>query len=190
ARLDARLAALTALQDDVQKQGALEPWLARHELAGLGRLWQKLHIDAGWETALEAVLRERMSGLEVRQLEHARAFASDAPPARLAFYQVPPAATARTPANDLKPLSGLLRLTDPDLLTLLGEWLDRVYVCADLAQALASRAELPSGGVYVVKEGHLVDMHSVRFYAPDSEQAGMLARQQEIEIGRASCRGR
>ncbi|CFL99813.1 chromosome partition protein [Bordetella pertussis] len=33
----------------------------------------------------------------------------------------------------------------------------------------------------VVKAGHLVDAHSVRFYAPDSEQAGLLARQQEIE---------
>lgn len=90
-RLDARLAALSKLQEDVQKQGALEPWLARHELSRLGRLWQKLHIDAGWETALEAVLRERMAGLEVRQLDHARAFVNDAPPARLAFYQVPPA---------------------------------------------------------------------------------------------------
>ncbi|MGB6105249.1 MAG: AAA family ATPase, partial [Pusillimonas sp.] len=88
-RLDARLAALSKLQEDVQKQGALEPWLAHHELNGLGRLWQKLHIEAGWETALEAVLRERMAGLELRQLEHARAFAGDAPPARLAFYQLP-----------------------------------------------------------------------------------------------------
>ena len=33
----------------------------------------------------------------------------------------------------------------------------------------------------MVKAGHLVDAHSVRFYAPDSEQAGLLARQQEIE---------
>ncbi len=190
ARLDARLAALAALQDDVQKQGALEPWLARHELASLGRLWQKLHIDTGWETALEAVLRERMTGLEVRQLEHARAFANDAPPARLAFYQVPPASAARPSGNGMKPLSTLLRLTDPDLLTLLNDWLDRVYVCADLAQALALRAELPPGGMYVVKEGHLVDMHSVRFYAPDSEQAGMLARQQEIENLRRDVKGR
>src|SRR5690606_28784752 len=31
------------------------------------------------------------------------------------------------------------------------------------------------------KSGHLVDAHSVRFYAADSEQAGLLARQQEIE---------
>src|SRR3546814_19983329 len=42
-RLDARLAALSKTQDDVQKQGALEPWLAHHELKSLGRLGQKLH---------------------------------------------------------------------------------------------------------------------------------------------------
>ena len=43
------------------------------------------------------------------------------------------------------------------------------------------RATLPAGAACVVKAGHLVDAHSVRFYAPDSEQAGLLARQQEIE---------
>src|SRR5690606_36680348 len=52
---------------------------------------------------------------------------------------------------------------------------------SDVAQAVAARASLPPGGVFVVQAGHLVDAHSVRFYAPDSEQAGMLARQQEIE---------
>src|SRR5690606_27369357 len=83
ARLEARLAALVKLQEDVQKQGALEPWLAKHELAGLGRLWQKLHIEPGWENALESVLRERMAAMEVRNLDWSRAFADDAPPARL-----------------------------------------------------------------------------------------------------------
>lgn len=37
------------------------------------------------------------------------------------------------------------------------------------------RATLPAGAACVVKAGHLVDAHSVRFYAPDSEQAGLLA---------------
>ena len=36
-------------------------WLARHGLDGLSRLWQKLRIDAGWETAIESVLRERVT---------------------------------------------------------------------------------------------------------------------------------
>ncbi|KAG1199600.1 hypothetical protein G6F35_012492 [Rhizopus arrhizus] len=73
ARLEARLSALVKLQEDVQKQGALEPWLAKHELAGLSRLWQKLHVEPGWETALESALRERMASLEVRSLDWARA---------------------------------------------------------------------------------------------------------------------
>ena len=181
ARLEARLSALVKLQEDVQKQGALEPWLAKHELAGLQRLWQKLHIEPGWETALEAALRERMAALEVRSLDWARAFADDAPPARLAFYQLPAAAPAPAAPAGLTPLSSLLRLTDPDLRTLLNDWLGGIYTAGDLAQALAMRKSLPPGTACVVKAGHLVDAHSVRFYAPDSEQAGLLARQQEIE---------
>ncbi|WP_447918362.1 chromosome segregation protein SMC [Achromobacter aegrifaciens] len=181
ARLEARLSALVKLQEDVQKQGALEPWLAKHELAGLSRLWQKLHIEPGWETALEAALRERMASLEVRNLDWARAFAEDAPPARLAFYQLPPAAPAPAAPAGLTSLASLLRITDPDLRTLLNEWLGGIYTATDVTQALAMRASLLAGSACVVKAGHLVDAHSVRFYAPDSEQAGLLARQQEIE---------
>ncbi len=181
ARLDARLAALTKLQDDVQKQGALQPWLEKHELSALGRLWQKLHVESGWETALEAVLRERMTALEIRQLEHARAFVSDPPPARLAFFQMATAAPAPASAPGCTPLASLLQISDPDLRALLNEWLRGVYLADDVGAALSVRGELGPGDLFVVRQGHLVDRHSVRFYAPDSEQAGMLARQQEIE---------
>ncbi len=181
ARLDARLSALMRLQEDVQKKGALEPWLAKHELSQLGRLWQKLHVEPGWETALEAVLNERMTGLEVRNLDWARAFATDAPPARLAFYQLPVAAPAAAAPAGLEPLTKVLRITDPELRTLLQSWLGNVYIAQDVAQAIAARATLPAGAMLVVQGGHLVDAHSVRFYAADSEQAGLLARQQEIE---------
>ncbi len=180
-RLDARLSALSKLQEDVQKQGALEPWLAHHELNGLGRLWQKLHIEPGWETALEAVLRERMAGLELRQLEHARAFAGDPPPSRLAFYQLSAMASAPASVPGRQALASLLRVSEPELLALLNDWLSHVYVCDDIDQALAQRSELPAGGLFVVRGGHLVDRHSIRFYAADSEQEGLLARQQEIE---------
>ncbi|MFT0850651.1 chromosome segregation protein SMC [Achromobacter sp. F4_2707] len=181
AGLEARLVALSRLQEDVQKQGALEPWLERHGLAGLSRLWQRLHVESGWETALESVLRERMSGIELRQLDQATALSSDAPPARLALYQLPLAAPAPAPELPLKPLAGLLRVSDAELRTLLNEWLQGVYICADLAQAMSMRADLAPGQALVVAEGHLVDRHGIRFYAADSEQAGLLARQQEIE---------
>ena len=181
ARLDARLTALVRLQEDVQKKGTLEPWLAKHELTSLARLWQKLHVEPGWETALEAVLNERMTGLEVRNLNWVRAFASDAPPARLAFYQLPSAAPVAPAPAGLNPLVSVLRIADPELRTLLQGWLGNVYIAKDVTEALAARSTLPAGTMLVVQGGHLIDANSVRFYAPDSEQAGLLARQQEIE---------
>jgi chromosome segregation protein len=43
----------------VQTEGKLKPWLAKHGLDGLQGLWTKVHIEPGWENALEAALRER-----------------------------------------------------------------------------------------------------------------------------------
>src|SRR5690606_35869152 len=37
------------------------------------------------------------------------------------------------------------------------------------------------GWTLVVAEGHVREAHGIRFYAADSDQAGLLARQQEIE---------
>jgi len=180
-RLDARRQALIALQEKIQSEDALEPWLRRQELDGLTRLWQRLQVDAGWETALESVLHERMNALGLRTLDHVRAFAQDAPPARLAFYQIPPSAPDVPPPAGAARLLDRVRAQDPALQPLLDNWLRGVFVCDDLAQALARRGELPPGAVWVLRAGHRVDACSVRFYAEDSEQAGLLARQQQID---------
>ena len=64
ADLSARLQALKALQERVKTDQKLSPWLSRHGLDNLQALWSRLHIEAGWENALEAALRERLSALE------------------------------------------------------------------------------------------------------------------------------
>jgi chromosome segregation protein len=56
-----------------------------------------------------------------------------------------------------------------------------VYTADSLDDALAARPRLTHGEVVMTREGHAVGQFSVAFYAPDSEQAGMLARAQEIE---------
>jgi len=180
ADLSARLDALRALQEKVQTEGKLKPWLAKHGLEGIKGLWTKIHIEAGWEPALEAALRERMGALEVGRLETVRAFASDAPPARLAFYTPPQAAISNT-HQTLSRLSELLRLNDAGMKALLNDWLEGVYTAADIDEALAARSKLTHGEVIMTRDGHAVSQFGVSFYAPDSEQAGMLARAQEIE---------
>jgi chromosome segregation protein len=180
ADLSARLDALRALQEKVQTEGKLKPWLAKHGLDGLQGLWTRIHIDTGWETALEAALRERMGALEVGRLETVRAFAGDAPPAKLAFYTAPQAAISNT-HETLSKLSDLLRLNDAGLKALLNDWLEGVYTAATIDDALAARDKLTHGEVIMTRDGHAVSQFAVSFYAPDTEQAGMLARAQEIE---------
>ncbi|GGI54578.1 chromosome segregation protein SMC [Oxalicibacterium solurbis] len=182
AQLEARLAALKQLQENVQTQGKVQPWLQKHELGELPRLWQKLHIDQGWETALESVLRERTSALEVSNLDWAKAFFNDAPPAKLALFTPNAVAgEASEPVAGLKPFLNLLQLNDPGLRALMQDWLHNVYIADDVAAAFVDRSKLPNGGCFVTKQGHVIGKSSVRFYASDSEQDGMLARQQEIE---------
>ena len=183
AQLEARLNALKQLQERVQTEGKVQPWLKKHELGDLPRLWQKLHIEQGWETALESVLRERTSALEMSNLDWAKSFFNDAPPAKLALFSAnaAAAATVSEAPTGLKPFIDLLQLNDPGLRALLQDWLHNVFVVEDASSALVDRSKLPAGGFFVTKPGHIISRSSVRFYASDSEQDGMLARQQEIE---------
>jgi chromosome segregation protein len=180
AALNARQQALKALQEKVRTDGKLKPWLIRHGLDGLQALWSRIHIEPGWEAALEAALRERLSALAVSRLEMVRAFESDPPAARFAFYQAPVAPVCA--GNASRPsLADLLRLAEPAEMAIAGEWLKGCYTAPSLEQALADRSLLQPGEAWYVPSGHVVTPHSVSFYAPDSEQSGLLARAQEIE---------
>ena len=185
AELSARLDALKALQDKLKTDGKLQPWLAKHGLDGLVALWNRLQTEPGWENAIEAALRERMGALEVSRLEMVRAFLADAPPAKLAFFSPsttgghPPVASA-APAG-LTPLGQRLHQHDAALQAVLNEWLQGCYAASALDEALSARAQLPAGGAIYTPQGHVVTSHHVGFYAPDSEQAGLLARAHEID---------
>ncbi len=180
----ARISALKALQERVLTEGKLRPWLAKHGLDGLSQLWSRLQVDHGLETALEAVLRERLAALELRQLDMAAGFAADAPPAKLAFYSASMAAAAAALAAapvGCRPLRDGVRCGDAALGALLDDWLVNVFVAPTLQLALALRGSLPAQATLITAEGHAVSRQSVSFYAPDSEQSGVLARQQEID---------
>jgi len=181
ADLSARLQALKALQEKVKTDQKLSPWLSRHGLEGLQALWNRLHIEPGWESALEAALRERLSAIEVGQLETVQAFAKEPPPTKLSFYSPALAATPASAAAGRSRLLDLLRIHDAGQKALMSHWLAHAYTAPDLASALASRATLLPGEVIYVPQGHAITLNSVSFYAPDNEQAGLLARAQEIE---------
>jgi chromosome segregation protein len=179
ADLAARADALSALQAKIGHGKDIDAWLDGRGLAQARRLWQCLEIEAGWEDALEAVLRERLAALELARLDAVCEWTGEAtPPARLAVYDVTSPAAATAHAADA--LLSKVRLTDARIAGAIADGLHGVRCQPDLAAALAARAGLQPGESFVTPQGHRVGPHGVGFFAPDSELHGVLARQREL----------
>jgi chromosome segregation protein len=183
AQTEAKLTALTALQASVQAQGKIGPWLESKGLKESKRLWQELKVESGWEAALESVLRERLAAVTAKSVQETLALANDAPPSRLAILLTEDISPAHTqvPADFTPLLTRVQSAGAPRVAAVLQEWLDNIYIANSLEDALHRREKLPAGGAFVTQQGHLVSRVGVQLYAADSEQAGMLARAQEME---------
>ncbi len=193
AQVEARLTALQQLQKQVDNDQNLKQWLRQYQLEQHPRLWQSISIDAGWEDALEAVLRERLNALAVPALQQVNTW-NDAPPAKLAVFAAPQNAdpsnsfTAEEPpviasGNGLEwtPLARFVGCQDARAKQVITDWLSGIFTADNLERALQLRDRLPVGAWLVTPQGHLVGAHSVLFHAPDSQVHGVLARQREIE---------
>jgi chromosome segregation protein len=180
-RLEARLNALNHLQTRLDHDQKLQAWLGKHRLDGLSRLWQSLSVEAGWEDALEAVLRDRLNGIALPDLDTARDFLADPPPAAVTVFGSQPADGQQQPAEDLLPLRHVVSWSGGVVPAFLDDWLGSVYAVEEAGQAFSLRTSLPPGAWLVCREGHLFSRSSISFHAPQSELHGVLARQREIE---------
>lgn len=186
-QLRARLQALVQLQDNVQRQGKAQSWLSQHGLIGLPRLWQRLDIEPGWEAALEAILRERTGAIVLEDATHLPRLLTDPPPAKLALTTMPLSQDRHAvpfpacPLGNLPAFIDLIRVKETALQPLLEDWLHDVVFAPDLETALAQRSHLPPGTRLVTPEAHVFSRSGVHCFAADSEQEGMLKRQQEID---------
>ena len=184
--IEARMAVLEQLQARMQGENQMRPWLEKH---GLGedteRIWQYIRIEPGWETAVEAVLRERVHALEAKSVQQVAAMLQEAPPSKVGLFLTDlPAGAAplpARPAGQLVPLASLVRCQDARLKPIMAEWLDGFFSAESTEAAFAGRGQLPPGGRFVVREGHAIGRFDVVLFAMDSEGEGVLARQQELQ---------
>jgi chromosome segregation protein len=176
AEAHARRAALEQLQRRVQDDGKLGDWLRRHGLDHRQPLWKSLHVEAGWEDAVEAVLRERLSALPADQADPA--WSKDRPGKKLTLLLPVEGSPA---AAEGERLLNRIRCDDAKLAAILADWLGEVHTAPTLSAALARRAELSASASCVTPGGDIVSRQSVTLFAPDAGEHGLLERQREIE---------
>jgi chromosome segregation protein len=171
------------VQADTQSNAPLREWLERHGFGAAAQLWQKLRIEAGWETAVEAVLRERLHALQSGSIDSGF---SERPPAKASLFE---ASTDAAPDSTLGvPLGAKVHALDDGIRGALADWLAGVYVI-DGRPSASVRTALAAGVVLVNREGDQFTRHTVSLHAPDPADAGLLARQAEIEVLGGRCAG-
>lgn len=172
----ARYDALTRLQQSLERQNdaELSGWVAEQGLRGTP-LWKSLRVEAGWDDAIEAVLRERLNALPVDDAE--RLLRIPVPPVRLTIVAPAAGESPRMPADAL---ISKVSSEDRRLGRLLAEWLHGYRVSPDRATAHAQLHTLAAGERFVLPEGHIVDASSITFFAPEAAIHGATTRQREI----------
>jgi chromosome segregation protein len=188
AAAEAQLATLREIQAGTENNAPLREWLDRHALGASPRLWQKLRIDAGWETAVEALLRERLHALELAAGRRADDVFADRPPVKASLFDRGGPASAGAADIGYRPLAAHVHAVDAEVSGALADWLAGVFA-VDGNPTPEMRRALPVGVVLVNREGHQFTRHTVSFHAPDAADAGMLARQAQIEELEERCRG-
>jgi len=176
---EAQLATLRQIQESMAEDGKLVEWLEHQGLADAPRFWEKLRIEGGWETAVEAVLRERLHAHELISSERLAELASARPPAKASFY-FPASSPEAVEASGFEPLASKIVTTDAGVSGAVSDWFYGVHA-VDGMPSDEARAGLPQGVMLVNREGHRFSRHTVSFHAPDATDSGLLVRQAEIE---------
>jgi chromosome segregation protein len=181
AQVDARIEALRDLQNRLDRQNDMQGWLARQNMGELQPVWQRLRVTGDWDAAVENILREKVSAIEIQDLHQAVRLAAEQPPAKLVLFTSGSNGTAGESPAGLKPLASMVQCSEPAVREQVDAWLSASFVAESLEDAMRRRDQLPADGEFVVREGHRIGRNAIQLFAADNEREGVLKRQHELE---------
>lgn len=180
AAAESRHSTLQQLQNQAENKGGLPVWLKKHGLQDAQPLWRQMHVEPGWEAAIEAVLRERLSAISASSPEQALTWGDDRPSTKLTLRL--PGGNVQPPSPSPDSLLSRVKVDDSAWLPLLSEWFGAVRTVDTLENAMAQRQQLSPGTCFVTPSGDLIGRLSLSLFAPDEAGGhGLLERQREIE---------
>lgn len=178
AQLEAQIHSLQKIQQSIGHEARMDEWLKQQGLHDAERLWQKLTIASGWETAMEAVLGARLNGILRTE---ALMTSGSRPAATVVLAEAAEAVSHSSAASPHKPLAAQIEQMAPEISGAVLDWLQGVYLLDDASHAAEARKQLHPGEMLVSHEGDIYTRYSLTLFSPQSALHGVLERQRELE---------
>ena len=178
-----RLSSLETLQQAAlgQEQGAAMAWLKAHGLDSASRVGERLHVQDGWEGAVESALGQLIEGVLVETREGLDgpllAALAELGEGRLALVAAQETEAAFAPTSLAARVQGPLAVR---------RLLARLHVAEDMVQALALLPALGDGDSIITRDGARLGDGWVRVSRQGAAKQGALLREREIQALRGS----
>lgn len=155
-----------------ESQG-VQNWMASHQLREAKRLAQDLHVENGWEQAVETVLSDALQSIQVPNI-------STLLEALPRFKEGQLTLIDRAPSSLTVSSDALLhKVTSSHSLA---TWLGQVRIAASVDDAMAKRDQLKLGESWITADGVWVGPNWLRLRRGEDSQHGLLSLQQELEV--------
>ncbi|GMQ76456.1 MAG: chromosome segregation protein SMC [Gammaproteobacteria bacterium] len=177
--LGGRRASLQALQQDAlgKRPGAAMEWLRDAGLAEHPRLAEQLQVHHGWARAVEMVLDFRLEAVCVESLEQFASSLNQFSEGGLTLFEARAAESARAaPGGSTGTLADKVDAPWPLTSVLAG-----VRTADTLSEALGMRRRLAAHESVVTPQGAWIGASWMRVSGAADEEAGVLAREQELK---------
>lgn len=179
AQLEAQIHSLQKIQQSVGQESKMDDWLRHHGLTQAERIWQKLTIASGWETALEALLGARLNAMLVSAVPQPGFSRTQG---TVVLAETGESQENSTPTIDgLRPLLSVMEHMAPEIGAVMHDWLGGVYLLEDETHVEEVRRQLGPRQCLVTRNGDIYDRHSLTIHSPQNALHGVLERQRELE---------
>jgi chromosome segregation protein len=175
-QVQGRKASLEALQQAAKGEGntAVSHWLESHQLSRKARLSENIHVESGWEKAVEMVMGNYLQAVMIDDLDPVQHWVDGLKDGEVILWSTNQGnSVANTASHSLSAkVSG-----DQNVSSLLA----KVQIADDLAQAMSRRQQLAEDESIITAEGMWLGKSWLRVAKDGEGNGGILARQQELE---------
>ena len=175
-QVQGRKASLEALQQAAKGEGntAVSHWLESHQLSRKARLSEKIHVESGWEKAVEMVLGNYLQAVVIDDLDPVQHWVDGLKDGEVILWSNQQQNSINVTSDN--PLSEKVS-GDENVSSLLAS----VQTADSLSIAMSRRDQLADSESIITPEGLWLGKSWLRVAKDGEGNGGILARQQELE---------
>lgn len=176
-KMEAQEASLSALQQAALQDHRIEAqaWLKQHGLAQQSQLGKLIHVDAGWEFAVETVLGDYFDAICVDAIDDVKNIIGDFSKGEITFLQKN-TLTSKGSRLSQKTLLDVMKPCDN-----LPDWLSSIYVADNLSDALQLQPQLEAAESIVTRDGCWIGANWLHVNKSHTSEDSFLLREKNLK---------